>query len=200
MTNGSRQSEGRGHDRIAGPARSERAERGQQFRSRRTMDRAIHATAAHERLVRSCHQHLNRNGRDVAPHDLDPHPASFPAAVLRRTLAGSVVLLGVGTLLMIRSVNLAHADEDSTSPVPDVLGAGLDVYRWCMTRTNIDIDEGLVREVMRRYQVRTKREAVDLALRRLVGTPATRESLLALEGTGWAGDLDALRSETPEPQ
>jgi Arc/MetJ family transcription regulator len=53
---------------------------------------------------------------------------------------------------------------------------------------------------MRRYQVRTKREAVDLALRRLVGTPATRESLLALEGTGWAGDLDALRSETPEPQ
>ena len=56
-----------------------------------------------------------------------------------------------------------------------------------MARTNIDIDEGLVREVMRRYQVRTKREAVDLALRRLVGTPATRESLLALEGTGWAG-------------
>lgn len=69
-----------------------------------------------------------------------------------------------------------------------------------MARTNIDINENLVREVMRRYQVRTKREAVDLALRRLVGVPVTRDELLALEGTGWDGDLEALRTGASVPQ
>jgi Arc/MetJ family transcription regulator len=47
---------------------------------------------------------------------------------------------------------------------------------------------------MRRYGVATKREAVDLALRRLVGVPLTKEFLLGLRGVGWAGDLDELRS------
>lgn len=74
------------------------------------------------------------------------------------------------------------------------------MYRWCMARTNIDINEELVREVMRRFQVRTKREAVDLALRRLVGIPVTRDDLLALEGTGWDGDLAALRDGASVPQ
>lgn len=63
-----------------------------------------------------------------------------------------------------------------------------------MTRTNIDIDDALVAEVMRRFGVATKREAVDLALRRSVGVPLTREFLLGLRGVGWAGDLDELRS------
>jgi len=67
-----------------------------------------------------------------------------------------------------------------------------------MTRTNIDVDDQLVAEVMRRYGLRTKREAVDLALRRLVGVPLTREFLRSLKGVGWAGDLDELRSaESP---
>ncbi|GAA3636041.1 type II toxin-antitoxin system VapB family antitoxin [Microlunatus ginsengisoli] len=65
-----------------------------------------------------------------------------------------------------------------------------------MSRTNIDIDEELVREVMRRFDVATKREAVDLALRRLVGTSATADFLLSLEGTGWQGDLAELRSDS----
>ncbi|MGH8829463.1 MAG: type II toxin-antitoxin system VapB family antitoxin [Jiangellaceae bacterium] len=63
-----------------------------------------------------------------------------------------------------------------------------------MTRTNIDIDDDLVGEVMRRYDVKTKREAVDLALRRLVGVPLTKDFLLDLRGLGWSGDLDELRS------
>lgn len=64
-----------------------------------------------------------------------------------------------------------------------------------MTRTNIDLDDDLVAEVMRRYGVTTKKDAVDLALRRLVGTPLSRDFLLSLEGIGWEGDLEALRSE-----
>jgi Arc/MetJ family transcription regulator len=63
-----------------------------------------------------------------------------------------------------------------------------------MSRTNIDIDDDLVAEVMRRHGLRTKREAVDLALRRLVGPPLTREFLASLEGIGWEGDLEEMRS------
>ncbi|HEX9175789.1 type II toxin-antitoxin system VapB family antitoxin [Mycobacterium sp.] len=66
-----------------------------------------------------------------------------------------------------------------------------------MSRTNIELDDRLVDEVMRRFGVSTKREAVDLALRRLVGTPLTKEFLLSLEGVGWNGDLDEIRSEPP---
>ncbi|HEY0951501.1 type II toxin-antitoxin system VapB family antitoxin [Nocardioides sp.] len=64
-----------------------------------------------------------------------------------------------------------------------------------MARTNIDIDEALVTEVMRRFHLKTKREAVDLALRRAAGSTATTEGLLGLEGIGWDGDLDELRSD-----
>jgi Arc/MetJ family transcription regulator len=63
-------------------------------------------------------------------------------------------------------------------------------------RTNIDIDEALVTEAMRRYGLGSKRAAVELALRRLVGEAASVEEALAMEGTGWEGDLDALRRET----
>ncbi|WP_200900691.1 type II toxin-antitoxin system VapB family antitoxin [Mycolicibacter heraklionensis] len=66
-----------------------------------------------------------------------------------------------------------------------------------MSRTNIDLDDELTAEVMRRFGVTTKKAAVDLALRRLVGAPLSREFLLSLEGVGWAGDLDELRNEQP---
>ena len=62
-----------------------------------------------------------------------------------------------------------------------------------MSRTNIEIDDELVSQVMRRYGVRSKRAAVELALRRLVGEPLSREEALALEGSGWEGDLDDMR-------
>ncbi len=67
-----------------------------------------------------------------------------------------------------------------------------------MARTNIDLDAELVGEVMRRYDLPTKREAVDFALRRLVGPVMTRDEMLALEGIGWDGDLAALRSDGVE--
>ena len=66
-----------------------------------------------------------------------------------------------------------------------------------MGRTNIEIDDAVIRRVMRRYGLRTKREAVALALRRLDTAPMTREELLALEGSGWDGDLDAMRAWRP---
>lgn len=61
-----------------------------------------------------------------------------------------------------------------------------------MARTNIEIDDQLVDRAMRLYSLRSKREAVDLALRRLVSEPMNREETLAMEGTGWAGDLETM--------
>jgi Arc/MetJ family transcription regulator len=52
-------------------------------------------------------------------------------------------------------------------------------------RTNIEIDDELIARVMRIYRLKTKREAVDLALRRLVGQPLTIEEARAMEGSGW---------------
>lgn len=64
-----------------------------------------------------------------------------------------------------------------------------------MARTNIDIDDELVAEAMRKYNLRTKREAVDLALRRLVGPRLTKDDLDAVHGIGWDGDLDEMRRD-----
>jgi Arc/MetJ family transcription regulator len=61
-------------------------------------------------------------------------------------------------------------------------------------RTNIEIDDELVAQAMRRYGLRTKREAVDLALRHLVGEPLTTAEALDLQGSGWEADLDELRT------
>lgn len=50
-------------------------------------------------------------------------------------------------------------------------------------RTNIEIDLALTEEIMHRYRLRTKTEAVDLALRRLAGEPMTREEVLGMRGS-----------------
>ncbi len=62
-----------------------------------------------------------------------------------------------------------------------------------MTRTNIDIDDRLVELAMERYGLRTKKEAVNLALEKLIGGVMTREQALAMRGFGWSGDLAEIR-------
>ncbi len=62
----------------------------------------------------------------------------------------------------------------------------------CM-RTNVEIDDGVMAEVQRLTGVRTKREAVDLALRELVARHR-RIGILDLRGkVHWEGDLDQSR-------
>lgn len=69
--------------------------------------------------------------------------------------------------------------------------ANRNVYDRCMsrTRTNIELDDDALSEVMRRYGVSTKTEAVDLALHHLAGMPMTRDEALAIRGAN-AIDLD----------
>jgi Arc/MetJ family transcription regulator len=65
-------------------------------------------------------------------------------------------------------------------------------------RTNIDLDDEALTEVMERYRFHTKREAVNYALNRLRIEPMSVDEALALQGVGWEGDLDAMRSaESP---
>ena len=49
-------------------------------------------------------------------------------------------------------------------------------------RTNIELEDSYLRTIMGRYGVRTKTEAVDLALRHLAGQPLTREQAQAMRG------------------
>ena len=65
------------------------------------------------------------------------------------------------------------------------------------TRTNIELDDDIVETAMRLYGTRSKKETVDLALRRLVGARLGAEEALALEGSGWEGDLDQMRDDAP---
>ena len=64
-----------------------------------------------------------------------------------------------------------------------------------MSRTNIDIDEKLVQKAIKLTGARSKREAVEIALRRLVekGTlySAIRKSRGKLE---WSGDVETWRT------
>ncbi|MEY3414074.1 MAG: hypothetical protein RJA79_949 [Actinomycetota bacterium] len=64
-----------------------------------------------------------------------------------------------------------------------------------MARTNIDIDEEACRRVMERFNLSTMKDAVNLALRTLAIEPMTLEEAYAMRGTGWEGDLAAMRAK-----
>lgn len=63
-----------------------------------------------------------------------------------------------------------------------------------MSSITIDIDSEACAAVMQRFGFATADEAVNFALRSLVVEPLTTAEALALEGTGWVGDLDEMRA------
>lgn len=71
----------------------------------------------------------------------------------------------------------------------------LDVYDWCMTRTNIEIDDELIAAVMAENHLSTKREAVDFALRKVRKRTVTLEDLRSLRGIGFEPDLSEIRPD-----
>jgi Arc/MetJ family transcription regulator len=67
------------------------------------------------------------------------------------------------------------------------------VYSVPMGRTNIEIDETLVRKARKLTHLKTKREIVDKALELLVRSES-RKGILAYYGMGiWKGDVRAMR-------
>lgn len=67
------------------------------------------------------------------------------------------------------------------------------VYAVCMGRTNIVVDEDLIRKARKLTRLKTKREIVDKALELLVRSEA-RKGILAYFGSGvWQGNLNRVR-------
>jgi Arc/MetJ family transcription regulator len=62
-------------------------------------------------------------------------------------------------------------------------------------RTNIEIDDELMDETLRRTGLKTKREAVDMALRTLLRLRKQEEVRRFRGQLDWDGDLDAMRRD-----
>lgn len=62
-----------------------------------------------------------------------------------------------------------------------------------MGRTNIVLDDRLVREGLRRFRCRSKRDLVHLALTELLKAARRREILTLRGQIKWDGDLQELR-------
>ncbi len=58
-------------------------------------------------------------------------------------------------------------------------------------RTNIEIEDSYLQTVMVRYGLRTKTEAVELALRHLAGQPMSRDEALAMRGAQAIAEIPA---------
>jgi Arc/MetJ family transcription regulator len=70
-------------------------------------------------------------------------------------------------------------------------------------RTNIEIDDELLKEAMAATGQTTKRATVEEALRAVIRLRGQRQALKDLKGIGWEGDLDAMRAGrewSPPPQ
>jgi Arc/MetJ family transcription regulator len=62
-------------------------------------------------------------------------------------------------------------------------------------RTNIVIDDKLLRDTLRATGVKTKREAVELGLRALLRLRRQAEIRRVRGKLDWKGDLDTMRSD-----
>ncbi|MGN6583588.1 MAG: type II toxin-antitoxin system VapB family antitoxin [Rhizobiaceae bacterium] len=66
-------------------------------------------------------------------------------------------------------------------------------------RTNIDIDDKLLKEAMKATGQKTKKGAVEAALRLIVKRADQTQALNDLRGIGWEGDLYEMRNDwTPD--
>jgi Arc/MetJ family transcription regulator len=62
-------------------------------------------------------------------------------------------------------------------------------------RTNIEIDDKLLKEAMKATGQKTKKATVEEALRLIVKRAGQRQALEELRGMGWEGNLDEMRND-----
>ena len=128
------------------------------------------------------------------------HPLSQEQSLAIRhatTKGGRVAVIegaaGSGKTTTLRPITDLHKEHGYE--MPPYCGKGARVmYLMCMARTNVDIDDDACAEVMRRYRLTTKREAINYALRTLAAEPLSVDEARRLRDSGWEGDLDELRS------
>jgi Arc/MetJ family transcription regulator len=93
--------------------------------------------------------------------------------------------MGVGEAELFRMLSAHHLTDTQESVTL--------THRPTLMRTNIDIDDRLMRQAMRSSGARTKRAAVEEGLRLLIQT-RSQKSVRRLRGkVTWQGDLDASR-------
>ena len=61
-------------------------------------------------------------------------------------------------------------------------------------RTNIDIDDKLMRAAMKATGAHTKKAAVEASMRLAIQLPKQGEAIRKLRGLGWEGNLDEMRT------
>jgi len=66
-----------------------------------------------------------------------------------------------------------------------------------MSRTNIDINDELVSKVMEQNGLKTKKDAVDFALRKVVRRVPSASEVLALEGIGFEYSNEEVTAMSP---
>jgi Arc/MetJ family transcription regulator len=102
----------------------------------------------------------------------------------------------------VRSVLRAARERDARAAPPAVRESGPD-YGAGRTpgaervRLEVDVREDLIDAVLERYHLSSARAAVEYALSRAAVRPMSKDEALSMEGAGWEGDLDALRSGDP---
>jgi Arc/MetJ family transcription regulator len=62
-------------------------------------------------------------------------------------------------------------------------------------RTNIEIDQKVMNEILEKTNIKTKREAVDLALKEFLRMIKLKELSEVAGKVSWSGDLDAMRTD-----
>lgn len=62
-------------------------------------------------------------------------------------------------------------------------------------RTNIELNDMLLKEAMKATGLKTKKATVEEALKQIVQTARRRRAFDDLKGLGWEGDLDSMRTD-----
>ncbi|HSJ67023.1 MAG TPA: type II toxin-antitoxin system VapB family antitoxin [Anditalea sp.] len=62
-------------------------------------------------------------------------------------------------------------------------------------RINIEIDQKLISEILEKTKIKTKREAVDMALKEYLRMIRLKELSGMAGKVTWSGDLDAMRND-----
>jgi Arc/MetJ family transcription regulator len=63
-------------------------------------------------------------------------------------------------------------------------------------RTNIEIDQKVIEEILEKTNIKTKREAVDLALKEFLRMIKLKELSEMAGKVSWTGNLDAMRTDS----
>ena len=62
-------------------------------------------------------------------------------------------------------------------------------------RTNIEIDQKVIDEILEKTNIKTKREAVNLALKEFLRMIKLKELSELAGKVNWSGDLDSMRTD-----